>query len=552
MAKKSNHKYIFVLGGVMSGIGKGITTSSIGNILQAKGFRVNLIKIDPYLNVDAGTMNPTEHGEVFVSDSGLESDQDVGNYERFTGITSTNDDYITSGMVYKHVIERERDLGYKGKCVEAIPDIVNEIIRRIKLSEQENRSDISIIEVGGTIGDYQNVMFIEAGRMLKIKNPRNVLFVLVSYLPIPDKIGEMKTRPTRIASTTLNSYGVQADFIIARSSVKLDKKRKEKLAISCNVTVGNIISAPDIESIYDVPINFEEDKISNKLLKALALKTKGSADLKKWKDFVLKSKNTHTEVNIAIAGKYFNTGDFVLSDSYISVIEAIKFSSYYLGAKPKLTWLNSKDFDKSKTGKKLNILRKFDGVIVPGGFGETGVEGKINIIKFARENKIPFFGLCYGMQLATVEYARNVLGIKDANTVEINPETTNPVIDIMPDQKKKLEKNNYGGSMRLGSYPAILKDETIAKKAYNTNEISERHRHRYEVNPDYVEKLENSGIIFSGKSPNGELMEIMELPKPKHPFFVGTQFHPEFKARPLSPHPLFTEFIKACLKKQKI
>ena len=544
MTKKNNHKYIFVLGGVMSGIGKGIAVSSIGKILQASGFKINLIKIDPYLNVDAGTMNPIEHGEVFVLDSGLESDQDIGNYERFTGITSTNDDYITSGMIYKHVIEKERNLGYKGKCVEAVPDIVNEIVRRIKLSEQENRSEISIIEVGGTIGDYQNIMFIEAGRTLKLKNPKNVLFVLVSYLPIPAKVGEMKTRPTRMASGTLNSYGVQADFIIARSSIKLDKKRKEKLAISCNVPEKNIISAPDIESIYDVPINFEMDKIGSKLLKSLGLNAKNKIDLKEWKDFVLKSKNAKKKLNIAIAGKYFDTGNFVLSDSYISVIEAIKISSYVLGVKPTLTWLNSKDFDKAT--RKLNSLKKFDGVIVPGGFGESGVDGKINIIKYVRENKIPFLGLCYGMQLAVIEYARNVLGVKDANTVEINPNTANPIIDVMPEQKKKLEKNDYGGTMRLGSYPAVLMEGTISRKAYGVDEINERHRHRYEVNPEYIQKLEDGGIIFSGKSPDDRLMEIMELSPKKHPFFVGTQFHPEFKAQPLSPHPLFTEFIKVC------
>ncbi|MBU3968825.1 CTP synthase [Patescibacteria group bacterium] len=548
MTKKNNHKYIFVLGGVMSGIGKGIATSSIGKILQASGFRINLIKIDPYLNVDAGTMNPTEHGEVFVLDSGLESDQDMGNYERFTGITSTNDDYITSGMVYKYVIEKERNLGYKGKCVEAIPDIVNEIVRRIKLSEQEDRSDISIIEVGGTIGDYQNTMFIEAGRILKLKNPKNVLFILVSHLPVPAKVGEMKTRPTRIASQTLNSYGVQADFIIARSSVKLDKKRKEKLATSCNIPEKNIISAPDIESIYDVPINFELDKLGSKLLKSLGLKALNGIDLKEWKNFVLKSKNAKKKLNIAIAGKYFGTGNFILSDSYISVIEAIKFSSYNLGIRPVLTWLNSKDFDRAT--RKPSSLKKFDGIIVPGGFGESGVGGKMNIIKYARENGIPFLGLCYGMQLAVVEYARNVLEIKNANTVEIDPNTADPVIDIMPEQKKKLEKNDYGGTMRLGSYPAILKEGTIVRKIYGVDKVNERHRHRYEINPEYIQKLEEGGIIFSGKSPNGRLMEIMELSSKDHPFFVATQFHPEFKAQPLLPHPLFTGFIKACINKK--
>ncbi len=543
---KKNHKYIFVVGGVMSGVGKGIASSSIAKILQAKGFPVNPIKVDPYLNVDAGTMNPTEHGEVFVLDSGLETDQDMGNYERFLEIDLKPSDYITSGMVYQYVIEKERNLGYKGKCVEAIPHITGEITRRILKAANENDSKVTLIEIGGTVGDYQNIMFIEAARVLKLKNSGDVLFVLVTYLPTPGTLGEMKTRPTQNAVRMLNSYGVQPDLIIARSTQALDSKRKEKIAISCNVPVENVISAPDIESIYDVPLNFESDRIGDRILDALSLKSRVRRDaLSSWRSFVNRTKNLTGSVNIAVVGKYFDTGDFVLSDAYISVIEAIKYSAYKIGVKPVLHWLNAKDFESGTT--QLKELSKYDGVLVPGGFGESGIEGKLKVIRYVREKKIPYFGLCYGMQLMCVEYARNVLNLKGAHTVEIDPETPHPIIDIMPDQKEKLEQEDYGGTMRLGAYPALLKEGTVARKAYGKESISERHRHRYEVNPLYVERLEQGGLVFSGKSPDSRLCEIAELPKKEHPFFLGTQFHPEFRARPLSPHPLFTEFIKAAV-----
>ncbi len=545
---KKNHKYIFVIGGVMSGVGKGIASSSIGAILQGEGYRVNPIKVDPYLNVDAGTMNPTEHGEVFVLDSGLETDQDMGNYERFMNINLSPDDYITSGMVYKYVIEKERNLGYGGKCVEAIPHITGEIVRRIERAAEVNKSDISLVEIGGTVGDYQNILFIEAARVLKLKNPDNVLFILVSFLPIPGTLGEMKTKPTQNAVRQLNSYGVQPDIIIARSKVALDQKRKEKLAIWCNVRAERIVSAPDIESIYDVPINFEKDKISKTILSSLHLKPKkGSRDLSEWKKFVAKVKTAKKELSVAVIGKYFDTGDFVLSDAYISVIEALKISAFYEGARPKLTWINSKDIE---TGK-MNVaeLKQYDGVIVPGGFGGSGIEGKISVIEYVRKNKIPYFGLCYGMQLMTVEYARNVLSLKGAHTTEINPETSYPVIDIMPEQKKNVAEGNYGATMRLGTYVAKLAKGTIARAAYGKDKIEERHRHRYEVNPEYVSQLEKMGLVFSGKSPDGTLCEIAELPQTEHPFFLGTQFHPEFKARPLNPHPLFSAFVRAALKK---
>lgn len=547
-ARKKSHKYIFVIGGVMSGVGKGISASAIAQILQAKGFPVNPIKVDPYLNVDAGTMNPTEHGEVFVLDSGLETDQDMGNYERFLNIDLKSEDYITSGMVYRHVIEKERDLGYKGRCVEAIPHITDEITRRIQKAASLNGSKVTLVEIGGTVGDYQNIMFLEAARVLKLKNPGDVIFILVTYLPVPGTLGEMKTKPTQNAVRALNSYGIQPDVIIARASVALDAKRKEKIAIWCNVPSEAVISAPDIESVYEVPLNFERDKIGHLLLERLGLKSRVRRDaLSEWRTFVHRIKNPLGEVNIAVVGKYFDTGDFVLSDAYISVIEAIKYSAYAENVKPKLYWLNAKDFESGK--KDVSSLAEYDGIIVPGGFGETGIEGKLKVIQYARENKIPYFGLCYGMQLAVVEYARNVLGWKDANTTEIDQKTQYPVIDIMPDQKKKLEEEDYGATMRLGAYPCILKEGTIARRAYGAPQISERHRHRYEVNPKFIKKLEGAGLVFSGTSPDNVLMEIAELPREAHPFFLGTQFHPEFKARPLHPHPLFTEFMKTCLRK---
>ncbi len=553
-AKKENHKYIFVIGGVMSGVGKGITTSSIGTILEAKGFEVDIMKVDPYLNVDAGTMNPTEHGEVFVMKKGLETDQDMGNYERFLNRSLDETDYMTSGMVYKHVIDKERALGFGGKCIDG-DNIRDEIFNRFTMSGKKNNSDITVVEIGGTVGDYQNVMFIEAARVMKLRYPKDVIFILVSYLPIPNKIGEMKSKPTQNAVRQLNSYGVHADFIIGRSEMPIDKKRKEKIAFSCNVPVDNIISAPDIDSIYDVPVNFEKDNFGDMLTQNLSLPSK-KTDLKAWKNFVsrVNLSNNIKEgdkgyLKIAVVGKYFDSGNFVFSDAYVSVIEAIKFSAYKLGVRVKLSWLNSKDFEADP--KKIKDLKMYDGIIVPGGFGNSGIEGIIKTIEFARVNKIPYFGLCYGMQLLVIEYARNVLGWKDANTAEINPQASKVVIDIMPDQKEKLLNGNYGGSMRLGSYMAEVEKGTVAYESYKKNLIEERHRHRYEVNPIYINDIVSAGLVFSGKSPNGKLMEIAELPKTAHPFFLGTQFHPEFLARPLDPHPLFTEFLRTVLNLKK-
>ncbi len=546
---REGHKYIFVLGGVMSGVGKGVATSSMGLLLKEHGYEVNLVKIDPYLNVDAGTMNPTEHGEVFVLNSGLETDQDMGNYERFLNRDLGPEDYMTSGMVYQTVINRERALGYGGKFVEAIPHVRDEITRRIETAADHNGSQISVIEIGGTVGDFQNELFIDAARVLKAKHPADVLFVLVSYLPVPSTIGEMKTRPTQHAVRELNSYGVQADFLIARANQPLDEKRKEKLAIWCNITPDRIISAPDVASIYDVPLNFEEDNLGNLLLDALSLPKDKKGDFSDWRAFVEKTRaRDRGEVKIGIVGKYFDTGDYILSDAYLSVIEAIKFSAAELGVKAVIEWVNAKDIEKSGDASSLS---KYDGVIVPGGFGETGIEGKIKTAEFCRTNKVPYFGLCYGMHMIVIEYARNVLGLAGAHTVEINKDTAYPVIDVMPEQKKLIAEGKYGGTMRLGAYPAKLKDGTVAREAYGKEEVSERHRHRYEVNPEFIQKFVDAGLVFSGTSPDGVLMEIAELPKSVHPFYLGTQFHPELQARPLAPHPLFTEFLKTCIARVK-
>jgi CTP synthase len=540
-------KYIFVVGGVMSGVGKGVASSSIATLLQARGLAVTAIKIDPYINVDAGTMNPTEHGEVFVLKDGLETDQDMGNYERFLNIDLPSINYMTTGSVYMSVIEKERNLEYGGRNVEVVPDIPLEVIRRIKTAAKTASADVVLIEVGGTVGEYQNVLFLEAIRMMKSEEPENVAVVMVGYLPVPGSIGEMKTKPTQTAVRMLNSAGVFADMILARGPIAVDRKRKEKIAKFCNVRVENVISAPDVDSIYDIPLNYEADQLSLRLLDILGLDGKRTANLKAWKQFVSRSKNGADTVKIAVVGKYFNSGDFVLSDVYLSVLEAIKYSAYKLNLKPEISYLSTQDFTDKK---KLKELRKYDGILVPGGFGTTGIEGKLNVIEYARKNRIPYFGICYGMQLAVLEYAKNVLKLKNASTEEIDPTADHLVIGVMPDQREKIKEKKMGGTMRLGQYPAQLKSGTLAAAAYRAKEIVERHRHRYEVNPEYIERLEAKGMVFSGVSPDGSLMEIVELPTVEHPFFVGVQFHPELQARPLAPHPLFTAFVKAAYESQ--
>lgn len=536
-------KYIFVAGGVMSGIGKGIATSSIGRILKSKGFKVTAIKIDPYINVDAGTMNPVEHGEVFVTEDGVECDQDVGNYERFLDENIYTDNYMTTGRVYQTVIKKERNLEYHGKCVEVVPDIPNEVIATIKRAGKKVKADFVLVEIGGTVGEYQNLLFLEAARMLKISRPKDVLFILVSYMPVPNIIGEMKTKPTQYAVRTLNSAGIQADIILARSIVALDEPRKKKLSNFCNVASDDIVSAPDVKSIYEVPINFEKEDLGNRILKKFGLRPRKS-DLKEWQDLVKIIKNSPKPIEIGIIGKYFESGKFTLTDSYISVIEAVKHACFANDRKPKITWVSAEDFEKNPA--LLKNLKKFDGIIVPGGFGNRGIEGKIKAIEYCRKNNIPFFGLCLGMQLAVIEFARNVCGLKDATSAESKQKSKNILIDVMPEQKVLLEEKMYGGTMRLGAYHCELKPNTISQRAYGVKDISERHRHRYELNNDYKKVLESKGMVMAGVNPEKDLVEIIEIPG--HPFFVATQFHPEFKSRPLKPHPLFKQFIKAATK----
>ncbi len=540
-------KYIFIVGGVMSGVGKGVATASIAKILESRGFNVTAIKIDPYVNVDAGTMNPTEHGEVFVLDDGMECDQDMGNYERFLDKDLSGANYMTTGSVYLSVINKERHMEYKGKCVEVVPQIPLEVINRIDKAGRENNADIILVEIGGTVGEYQNVLFLETIRMLKIKKPKDVLLTLVSFVPSLGAGGtELKTKPTQYAVRALNSDGLQPDIILARASVPLDQKRKEKIQFMCGLEEGDVISAPNVESIYEVPINFEKDNISGRILKKLSLKAKNK-DLKDWRVLVNNIKNPKGEVTIGIVGKYFGSGDFVLTDSYISVIESIKHAAYFWKVKPVIEWLDSDSYENDPS--KLKELRSLDGIIIPGGFGSRGIEGKIKAIEYCRKNKIPYFGLCYGMQLASIEFARNVVGLKDAHTTEIDPKTENPVIDLMPEQKILMQEQRYGGSMRLGAYACKLIKGTRAYKAYGRELISERHRHRFEFNNNYRDVLTAKGLIVSGLNPERDLVEIIELKN--HPFFVGTQFHPEFKSRPLRPHPLFKEFVRAAIKNQE-
>jgi len=540
---RNRRRTIFVVGGVMSGVGKGVVTASIGALLQECGLRVTAMKIDPYINVDAGTMNPVEHGEVFVTKDGAETDQDMGNYERFLGQDLPRVNYMTTGAVYKTVIERERALGYGGKTVEAVPHIPLEIISRIRAAQEADDADITLVEIGGTVGEYQNILFLEAARMMKRDEPHDTLLVLVSYMPVPASLGEMKTKPTQYAIKLVNEVGLFPDLIVARSTHAIDDVRKAKLGFNCGLKAEDVVAAPDVASIYEVPSLFRAQHVPETIMNKLGIKGRCPRQ-SAWEGFAKRIRKAGKPVRIGIVGKYFSTGDFVLGDVYLCVIEALKHASWHLGVTPKIEWINSEEIEKNP--KDINrILGKLDGILIPGGFGNRGIEGKIAAIRYAREKKVPYLGLCYGMQLATVEFARHVLGWTDAHTTEIDKQTKHPVIHLMNEQEERLRSADYGGTMRLGEYPCVLEQGSLVRKLYGHEFVMERHRHRYEFNPAYRQDLERAGLQCAGVSPDGNLVEIVEIKK--HPFFVGTQFHPEFISKPFHPHPLFVGFVKACL-----
>ncbi|HZX45047.1 MAG TPA: CTP synthase [Candidatus Nanoarchaeia archaeon] len=565
-------KFIVVAGGVISGVGKGVTTSSIGKILQEYGFKVTAVKIDPYINFDAGTLRPTEHGEVWVTDDGGEIDQDLGNYERFLGADIPKKNNITTGQVYGKVIENERAGKYLGETVQFIPHIPDEIKKRIK--DAAEGFDFCLVEIGGTIGDYENIPFLFAMKSLERElGKENVVYVLITYLPVPSHIEEMKTKPTQQAIRLLTEHGIMPDFIICRAKKPLDAIRKKKIELYANIRSDHVISEPDIDTIYRIPLDLEKEGFGTKLLDYVGLKPKAKPDWREWKKLVDNIADNGKPVRVAMVGKYVDIGDFTLTDSYISINQALLHAAANLNAKIEIEWIDSKSFEKDES--KLSVLKKYNGIIVPGGFGATGVEGKIAAIKYARENNIPFLGLCYGMQLAVVEYARNVCGLKGANTTEVDKGTKYPVIDILPSQEKILAEGKYGGTMRLGAYTAILKEgskvlalykerieddkkriarlkdgETfrLGKLEEGKKAILERHRHRFEMNPKFIEETEKKGLVYSGyhiRVDGEKLMEFVELPK--HKFFIGTQAHPEFKSSLTKPAPLFYGFVKAAM-----
>lgn len=537
-------RYIFITGGVISGLGKGIITASIGRILKSRGFRVSAIKIDPYLNYDAGTLRPTEHGEVWVTEDGGEIDEDLGHYERFMEITLTKDHNITSGKIYYTVINKERRGEYLGQTVQPIPHVTNEIKRWIRRVAQKSNVDFMLVEIGGVVGDYENILFLEAARQMKNEEPDKILFIHVAYLPVPKTLGEMKTKPIQHSVQRLREIGIQPDIIIARSEYELDEPRRKKIALYCNVDEDCIFSDPDLEIIYELPLIFEKQGLSDKILSIFKLKPI-KKDLEEWRTFVNSIKNYVDTVRIAIVGKYFSIGKYILPDAYVSVIEAIKHAAAKYRVKPYINYINAEAVEKDDD--LLNSLKNYDAIIVPGGFGAKGVEGKIKAIKLARLHKIPFLGICYGLQLAIVEYARNVCKLHDAHTTEVDPETPHPVIDLLPQQRKILMEKKIGATMRLGGHKIFIKKGTLAYKLYNKNIVIERFRHRYEINPDYVDILKKYGLEFSGWSEDG-IMQLSELPEDKHPYFIGSQFHPEFTSRPLKPNPLFKGLIEAAIK----
>lgn len=552
-------KYIFISGGVISGLGKGVISASISLLLQSAGYRVTPIKCENYLNLDAGTINPIEHGDPFLCQDGTEADMDIGTYEKFLDKNLGKTNFITMGQIYKTVIEKERRFEYQGEDVEAIPYITNEIQRRWQEAGEKDGGEIIVIELGGTAGEYQNVFYYEASRILTRQNPNQTLHIHVGYMPIPAHLGEPKTKPIQLSVRTLNTMGIQPDFIIVRSEKPIDDKRKEKFALFCNLKPEDIISAPDTDIVYELPLIMKKQDFNHRLLKKLRLKPR-KKDLNQWTAMVRKIKTvkqSQKKITISIVGKYFTTGQYQLRDSYAALFDALEHAAWFNNTDIKTLWVDAEKVEKNGIDQ---YIKNSQGIIVPIGWGERGVEGMIMAASYARKKKIPYLGLCYGMQLAVVAFARDILGWTDAHTTEVNPKTNHPVIHLIPAQKKIIERRAYGGTMRLGGWEAKVKKNTIAWRIYRKyhgfvneekNLIIERHRHRYEFNDFYEKEFKKHGLIISARSTIENLVEIIELPRSKHPFYLGTQGHPEYRSRPLKPHPIFIEFIKSCLNQRE-
>lgn len=553
-SSKYSPGYIFVSGGVLSSLGKGTTTASVALLLKQRGYKVTIVKCENYLNIDAGLINPIEHGDAFLCEDGTEADMDLGTYEKHLHQDLGRHNFVTMGQIYKAVIDRERAFGYNGEDVEAVPHITDEIIDRINQAGMEDEADIIIVELGGTAGEYQNALYYEAARILDYTHDQKVVHVHVSYLPTPPHIGEPKTKPTQLSVRHLNYMGIQPDFIVARAERPMDERRRERFALFCHVKHDHVIDSPDVESVYELPVIFAEQQFDAKLLEELNL-PKRKLDLQEWEALVEKIKAPKPQsVRIGIIGKYFATGEYELRDSYAALLDAIHHAGFATDCDPEIIWINSEALEKAQDPTPM--LQGLQAIIVPIGWGERGVEGKIKGIQYARENKIPYLGLCYGMQLAVVEYARHVLGWKDAHTTEVNPNTKHPVIHIIPEQERNLESRAYGGTMRLGSWDCRLQPNSRVDEIYDAAHqyknakkhiIAERHRHRYEFNDAFTKDFEQGGLVISGRSVKEQLVEFIELPKSVHPFFIGTQGHPEYKSRPLTPHPLFVAFLQAAL-----
>ena len=536
----TNTKYIFVTGGVVSSLGKGITAASLGRLLKSRGYRVTIQKFDPYINIDPGTMSPYQHGEVFVTDDGAETDLDLGHYERFIDINLSKNSNTTTGKIYQSVINKERRGDYLGGTVQVIPHITNEIKERVFRVGQQDNADFVITEIGGTVGDIESLPFLEAIRQVKKDVGKNdVLYIHVTLVPYISAAGELKTKPTQHSVKELRSIGISPDIIVCRSEKPISKEMREKMAMFCDVDPDAVIQNLTARSIYEVPMLMEEQGLDTIVLRKLEMEDKPK-DMQGWHDMVARIlKKYDKKVTIAVVGKYV-----ALQDAYISITESLRHAAVANEAELDIHWVNAEEIEADDTGM-AKVMAGVDGILVPGGFGNRGIEGKIKAIQYAREHKIPFFGICLGMQCAVIEFARHVCGMADANSSEFNPNSTHPVIDLMPEQ---LDVEDLGGTMRLGLYPCKVYPDTLTSKAYNAELIYERHRHRYEFNNAFREEIVGKGLVLGGTLPNGRLVEIVELPESEHPWFLGAQFHPEFKSRPTNPHPLFREFVGAAVK----